>query len=502
MENKKIIEREDNFLRIGETKIPINILREDIDTELGIRYYQFLYRNKFYETWKERILKEILTSDNEYSVKKMSQELREAKIQSFCLGKNKNKFNEKYFSFSEDTPNILIDFKVKTEDEKENNNSHYMSTSKIQYKIIFNSEIWKKPYSILAFIEEIVKEFDKLDYSQYIFDEEYNIFKNALPELEIDILIPYLETESIGEINSNIWKYIMRAYRNLEAEYNIEGEEKIKFFINGSDLKFVLKQYLIGFPEFIRKITGKTIQFEIETDVDGLIFKIGQDENQDEIQKELTKYMEFLKDENMNFEELKELNLNPVQLIGIRSFVRAQVMNYRHQLENLNDLLKFEKRSNEFLDKTNERLSETIKIVGGLFEKHIENNKIDTVNISVNNQLENKNTIDIDIKFNENIEKLQESVFEMKNLLNPLINDFLKKELQEIDNGLTEIDDSQELNKNKGIIGKLKRFVNGMKEANGTIVLAGQAIAASGEIIQDLLKLKDMVINTIAELMK
>lgn len=276
----------------------------------------------------------------------------------------------------------------------------------------------------------------------------------------------------------------------------------MKFFIDDPDLKFAMKQYLIGFPEFIRKITGKTIQFEIETDIDGLIFKIGQDENQDEIQKELTKYMKFLKDENLNFEELKELNLNPVQLIGIRSFVRAQVMNFRHQFENLNDLLKFERRSNEFLDKTNKRLSETIKMVGELFEKHIESNKISTINISANNQLENKNNIEIDIQFNENIEKLQESVFEIKNLLNPLINDLLKKELQEIDDRLMEINDSQELNKNKGIIGKLKRFVNGIKNISGTVILAGQAINISGKTFQRLLELKSTILNIISELGK
>lgn len=494
--NKKFIDRGYNWLRIGDILFDIKLYRgreENIIKNEENYYKNIIYLRRYNQSIshdhleiaiKLDILEAEFKKNLNISFKELFKQLRECNIEYL-------NFFLKERSIENTNETVKIVYSPHIENSIEN------SMEKISYMIACDVINWSLNCTMAEFIEKLMKNFSESNkFSPFLSLEEGSDIEE-IKSIYVELNLSDIKEYSVLEIENYIKDTIIEVYLEVKND-----GKRIKLSITNPEIQFILKQYLIGFPEFIRKITGKTIQFEIETDVDGLIFKIGQDENQDEIQKELTKYMEFLKDENMNFEELKELNLNPVQLIGIRSFVRAQVMNYRHQFENLNDLLKFEKRSNEFLDKTNERLSETIKIVGGLFEKHIENNKIDSVNISVNNQLENKNNIEIDIQFNENIEKLQESVFEMKNLLNPLINDLLKKELQEIDNDLMEINNSQELNKNKGIMGKLKRFVNGIKEANGTIVLAGQTIAASGEIVQNLLNLKDIVLNIITELMK
>lgn len=490
--NKKIIDRGYDWLRIGDILFTIKLYNGEEENIVGNEEYY--YKNIIYLKKYDDM---ISYDDLEIAIKLDVLDAEFKKILDI-------NFNELFILFKECNLEDIVFFTDERVVENTNGTIKMVFSpnfeiidNKISYLIACDVINWNLQCTMREFMKKLMKHFNRSNKFSPFLAFEDGVEVEEIQNIHIELNLSDIKGYSVLEIENYIKDTIIEVY--LEVKNDGKG---IKLIITNPEIQFILKQYLIGFPEFIRKITGKTIQFEIETDIDGLRFKIGQDENQNEIQKELTKYMEFLKDENMNFEELKELNLNPVQLIGIRSFVRAQVMNYRHQFENLNDLLKFEKRSNEFLDKTNERLSETIKIVGDLFEKHIENNKIDSVNISVNNQLENKNNIEIDIQFNENIEKLQESVFEMKNLLNPLINDLLKKELQEIDNGLMEINNFQELNKNKGIMGKLKRFVNGIKEANGTIVLAGQTIAASGEIVQNLLNLKDIVLNIITELMK
>lgn len=488
---RKVIERGKDWLRIGNFLFTIKY-KVDIDDQK--KYQNIIYLENLDSSIESENIEDAIEDEElseefskyiDITYEELFNQLLENDIVNFIPFNTVREIREikNALEFS-CSPYLGIDYLKKTEQE-------------ISYLISCNIDNWNLGCTMTEFIEELKDAFMS-SYNSHIGVAllEKDSF-SGVSSLSLRLDYSKIKEYSIFELENNIKKVLISTSLKIK-----NGGEELKLPIHDPDLKFILKQYMIGFPEYLRNLTGQIIQFEIESVSDGLVFTIGKYDNQDEIQKELTKYMKFLKDENLNFEELNELNLNPVQIIGIRAFVRAQVMNFRHQLENLNDLLKFEKRSNEFLDKTNKRLSETIKMVRELFEKHIESNKINTVNISANNQLENKNNIEIDIQFNENIEKLQESVFEMKNLLNPLINDLLKKELQEIDNDLMEINNSQEFNKNKGIIGKLKRFVNGIKNISGTVILAGQAINASGETIQSLFKLKDIILNMISELGK
>lgn len=479
---RKVIERGKDWLRIGKTIFQLKVKeeKEEDSYEENVIYLESLNAEIQPETFiycfNVENFKNDISKIRKLKIKEVVQEMLKSKIDLLPLpALEKEKFSQIIY-FPKQGPRIFREF---------SENKVF-----IVYPICFALEKWNKPYTYLKLAEKIIKEI-KISYPhKWTTDGKCN---NRVFDNDIEIVIyfepEFLHNKTMEELDNMIWDFIFKAYKKIEKEYN--GGGQMKFFIDDPDLKFAMKQYLIGFPEFIRKITGKIIQFEIETDSDGLRFKIGKAEKSEDVKEELSKYMSFLSNEDsINFELLNNLGLTPIQLIRVKAFVDTQVMNFRHQIS-----LNSEREKNKYLLKTSERIEK-------LFEKHIESNKINTVNISANNQLENKNNIEIDIQFNENIEKLQESVFEMKNLLNPLINDLLKKELQEIDNDLMEINNSQEFNKNKGIIGKLKRFVNGIKNISGTVILAGQAINASGETIQSLFKLKDIILNMISELGK
>lgn len=489
---RKVIERGKDWLRIGNIVIPIikfedkkiikyteeelnTIYLKDLDERIDSENINDLFNKKTVNLIKENLSKE--------KVGNIIEQMIECNIGSFDFGEGKTTFFNGILGFSDDTPSFYTD--------------EFKDEPDIYYNIEFLLENWKKPYTYLELKDKLEKEFKDNKVYNFLFEDNYHLrIYSRAEEFTIKLYSKFYKDKTVDELNEIIWNLFKKAYEKIEKEYN--GGEQMKFFIDDPDLKFAMKQYLIGFPEFIRKITGKIIQFEIETDSDGLRFKIGKNEKLEDIKEELLKYMRLLNNgDSINFELLNNLGLTQIQLIGVKSFVDTQVMTFKHQIIQSNILLSSEREKSEYLLKTSERIEK-------LFNKHIECNKIENFNLYAlnNNHLENKNTIKIDINFNENIEKLQESIFEMKNLLNPLINDLLKEELQEIDDRLMEINDSQELNKNKGIIGKLKRFVNGIKNISGTVILAGQAINISGETFQRLLELKSTILNIISELGK
>lgn len=486
--NKKIIDRGYDWLRIGDILFTIKLYNGEEENIVGNEEYY--YKNIIYLKKYDDM---ISYDDLEIAIKLDVLDAEFKKILDI-------NFNELFILFKECNLEDIVFFTDERVVENTNGTIKMVFSpnfeiidNKISYLIACDVINWNLQCTMREFMKKLMKHFNRSNKFSPFLAFEDGVEVEEIQNIHIELNLSDIKDYSVLEIENYIKDTIIEVY--LEVKNDGKG---IKLIITNPEIQFILKQYLIGFPEFIRKITGKIIQFEIETDSDGLRFKIGKNEKLEDIKEELLKYMRLLNNgDSINFELLNNLGLTQIQLIGVKSFVDTQVMTFKHQIIQSNILLSSEREKSEYLLKTSERIEK-------LFNKHIECNKIENFNLYAlnNNHLENKNTIKIDINFNENIEKLQESIFEMKNLLNPLINDLLKEELQEIDDRLMEINDSQELNKNKGIIGKLKRFVNGIKNISGTVILAGQAINISGETFQRLLELKSTILNIISELGK
>lgn len=333
----------------------------------------------------------------------------------------------------------------------------YIGRKMMNYYFSPKLEYWNLPFSFVEFFKELL--FTLKAKEKFKIDDLRNYMKYKENDLhtkkDFGLLIDSQEVRALNlyQLENILINGVKETMKNLKEKYT-QTKNELKIPVKDSDCSFILKQYLIGFSEFVRKTRGEIIYFEVETANDGLIIKIEKNKNFEEIKEELSNYWKFIEKDSVKFDDLKYLNLNIEQLFGVSVFLNAQILNFQHQYKQLLML-------NNSLEEKNNFLKEVWKETQISLNKSIEcsqnNQKIEVTN---NNYLENKNSIDINIQVTQNIEKLQENMCDLKRLLTPILDENSKEELKEIVNELVNIKTEDELKRTKGFFLKLNIISN------------------------------------------
>lgn len=341
------------------------------------------------------------------------------------------------------------------------------------YIFLQNIRCWNLPFSFVEFFEELLIELKNKNKFQIKSLDDYIKYEETRLHLRRDfgIMINPQEVRALNlyQLENILTNGVKETMKNLKEKYT-ETKNELKVPIPDLGYRFILKQYLMSFSEFVRKATGKIIYFEVETAIDGLVIKIDKNENFENYRENLAMYLSFKENGTPDLNILRQLGLNSEQLSAVTLFLTTQIVAYQRQYERLVE-------SNKFLEGKNEELSKTVQMLERLFSKKIEcsqnNQKIEITN---NNYLENKNSVDINIQVTQNIEKLQENMCDLKRLLTPILDENSKEELKEIINELLNIKTEDELKKNKGILIKTKSYLKYIPQIISSATIATTAI--------------------------
>lgn len=463
--NKNFFVRNENSLVIGEAIFLLEKFPE-IDTGYhphpGIIYLENLEDEIIYEDIisaisEEKLEKELLKLENLKFIDIFKQ-MKKSKIKNFILSKR--------VRIIENTDNIFLFLGSPYINILENDCT---ITWKISYKI----ENWNLKLTISEFINLLIKKFKNAERISYSFgadaeNDGITMQTDRMKNINIEYLFDELRDKKIEEVENDIKNEIINIFLEIQNKVT-----EMKLLIEDLDYKFIVKQYLNGFPEFIRKATGKIIYFEIETAIDGLVIKIDKNEDFEKYRENLALYLSFKENDIPNLDALRQLGLNGEQLSAVILFLTTQIVAYQRQYERLVE-------NNKLLEGKNEELSKTVQILDRLFSKNIEcsqnNQKIEVTN---KNYLENKNSVDINVQVTQNIEKLQENMYDLEKLLIPMLNHNSKEELKEIVNELLNIRTEDELRKKTGILLKIKYFLKSVPQAIATATTATTAIRES-----------------------
>lgn len=368
----------------------------------------------------------------------------------------------------------------------------------MSYIFLQNVESWNLPFSFVEFFEELLiklKNENKFiigNLEDYIKPEKNNLYLRR----DFGIIINPQEVRALNlyQLENIIINGVKETMKNLKEKY-MQTKNELKIPIEDLEYRFILKQYLMSFSEFVRKATGKIIYFEVETAIDGLVIKIDKNENFENYRENLAMYLSFKENGTPDLNILRQLGLDSEQISTVILFLTTQIVAYQRQYERLVE-------SNKLLEGKNEELSKTVQMLDRLFSKNIEcnqnNQKIEVTN---NNYLENKNSVDINIQVTQNIEKLQENMCDLKRLLTPILDEHSKEELKEIVNELVNIKTEDELKKNKGILVKTKSYLKYIPQIISSATIATTAIRENLDKIpiirENILAIIDLLSNYI-----
>lgn len=260
-----------------------------------------------------------------------------------------------------------------------------------------------------------------------------------------------LENPPSGLFNSSL---------SVLLKYLLEKDRGRKFVIPFSDeLKTTFKQYLIYFGDFVKNTKGISIGFEIINVEEGLEIEVKTENNTDEeiveIEKYMQEYVAFIKTKVDDIKPLFEMELDANK----RNFV---VVELKSQIRNLQTQLDIKVAANESLKEDRERYYQLLNNFGSSKQKII----INTNSSSENTLIQNTQIL---TQISSSLPNFIDELTEFRKHISS--EDFVAKELSDIDLELLRMDDCGEVDSTgmKTQFKKLKRVLEDINNEESSL---------------------------------
>lgn len=249
-------------------------------------------------------------------------------------------------------------------------------------------------------------------------------------------------------------------------------------------LRTGIKQYLIYFNNYVKNTKNIDIDFEVENHKEGLLLKVGYNQDIELISKYFIEYTGFLKLENIeDVEPVYEIKKNKYDLIAEKNELRNELHHLKYKYKNA-----------QYRINVQEEIIKDLKENLEWFKNITEKNLLLPSPITINN------TNNINNNLNNNIEQLQQDIYQIKSLLSNIDDLELQNGLKEIKDKLFSINKVEELKTNKTSLNLFKVVLNAI---NNKESILNQTIKASDngkEIIKKIMPLVPSILSNINKL--
>lgn len=330
--------------------------------------------------------------------------------------------------------------------------------------------IWSIPFFGVKFQETFIP---KVKYKNDNFDIELSTFKeeNEVDEGHYSYTIKFTikNLECVYEYINMYINLIRISFENTIkelSEYNESGKYNTYNIPVDENLKTAIKQYLVYFPEYVKKAKGEKIKFEVTSDNEFLGIHISKDVDSEVISGFLMEYVGFIKKtiNNLNPEIRSDLSETDRNLLLIE--LRSEIRHLQTSLEIKN----VEKKL----------LLKEVQIFKELLSESIKNDSNNSIVVNVSSSSNAISTSNISFNIINELENLQNEFFDIKSI--PIYDDAIKHEINNIDNELMKLDenDIENIREKKHILKKIRRVLEKFNDSDSDlnkILKEGKGIA-------------------------
>lgn len=347
-----------------------------------------------------------------------------------------------------------------------------------------NATNWNKPYTFKN-LQEKLKEIS----------EEYNFMKITeslidLNEIEVKIKV-CKDFDTLEKMEKFLCDLGERALEELDKDYLEPGA--VELLVNDLDLRYALRQYIAGFPEYIRKLKKENIDIDVRNSEKGMIIKLIARTSKSDYSYDFKTYLSHSIESDYIPKENELYILTKDEAREIRYWMKQQVNDFNNKIELAKvGLTKSEEEKIALKDEI-QHLKELIK-QGHLEKMALFSNKAN-INVLVQNSV--SNTIENKVEIKENIEEIQEKLMELFTELNANIQKDKLEVLEKVMNEVMELNPDEGITNKKGILTKLKTALKGLKNLPEGIKWLSTVITNSKELGEHLWNLREQLIETI-----
>lgn len=299
--------------------------------------------------------------------------------------------------------------------------------------------------------------------------------------LNIKVNLKFFKEKTFKELIEYINGFVTANFEELKKLKTKKYE--VIYKIN-KILRTGIKQYLIYFNNYVKNTKNIDIDFEVENHKEGLLLKVGYNQDIELINKYFIEYTGFLKLENIeDVEPVYEIEKNKYDLIAEKNELRNELHHLKYKYENA-----------QYRINVQEEIIKDLKENLEWFKNITEKNLLLPSPITINN------TNNINNNLNNNIEQLQQDIYQIKSLLSNIDDLELQNELKEIKDKLFSINKVEELKTNKTSLNLFKVVLNTI---NNKESILNQTIKASDngkEIIKKIMPLVPSILSNINKL--
>ena len=350
-----------------------------------------------------------------------------------------------------------------------------------------NATNWNKPYTFKNLQEKLEE-----------ISEEYNFMKvtetlTDLGEIEIKIKVcgNFDTLEKMEKFLCNLGE---RALEELDRDYLEPGA--VELLVNDLDLRYALRQYISGFPEYIRKLKKENIDIDVRNSEKGIIIKLIARTSKSDYAYDFKTYLSHSIESDYIPKENEFYILTKDEAREIHYWMKQQVNDFNNKIDLAKvGLTKSEEEKIALKDEV-QHLKEVIK-QGHLEKMALFSNK-SNINVLVQNSV--SNTIENKVEIKENIEEIQEKLMELFTELNANIQKEKLEVLEKVMNEIMELNPDEGITNKKGTLTKLKTALKGLKNLPEGIKWLSTVITDSKELGEHLWNLREQLIEIIDKL--
>lgn len=350
-----------------------------------------------------------------------------------------------------------------------------------------NATNWNKPYTFKNFQEKLKE-----------ISEEYNFMKitetlTDLDEIEVKIKV-CRDFDTLEKMEKFLCNLGERVLEELDRDYLEPGA--VELLVNDLDLRYALRQYISGFPEYIRKLKKENIDIDVRNSEKGIIIKLISRTTNNDYASDFRTYLSHSIESDYTPKENELYILTKDEAREIYYWMKQQTndFNTKIQLAELG-LTKSEEEKIALKDEI-KYLKELIK-QGHLEKKALFSSK-SNINILVQNSV--SNIIENKVEIKENIEEIQEKLMELFTELNANIQKDKLEVLEKVMNEVMELNPDEGITNKKGTLTKLKTALKGLKNLPEGIKWLSTVITNSKELGEHLWSLREQLIEIIDKL--
>ena len=341
---------------------------------------------------------------------------------------------------------------------------------------------WNKPYTFKDFQEKlkiITENYDFLKVTESLINSE-----------EVEIKIKVCEKfDNLEKMEKIVYSLGEMALEELDKDYLEPGA--VELVVNDLDLRYALRQYISGFPEYIRKVRKENIDIDVRNSEKGIIIKLVARATNTDYAYDFKVYLSYLMKDDYIPEESELYILTKDEVREVYYWMKQQINDLNNKIELAKlGLTKSEEEKRTLKNEIN-FLKEVID-QGHLEKIALFSNK-SNINVlvqnSVNNNIENK------IEIKENIEEIQAKLVELFAELSTNIEKEKLEILEKIMNEVMELNPKEGIDNKKGILAKLKASLKGLKNIPEGIKWLSTVVSSSEELTNHLVSLRDRIIE-------